>query len=145
MSDSITAVAAPSTTTVAGKNLSRQDVGRLKNAAADFEALYLQQMLQAMRRTIPEGKPGEMFQPGPGERLFREMLDGEYAKVMSRRANGVGFKEMLLRHLTQEGAAAYRNQSAAKSATQAVEQLRTGGQVLQATEHQVVNTGNNGR
>ncbi|MBF0124255.1 MAG: rod-binding protein [Magnetococcales bacterium] len=144
MGDSVTAVASlsqPGKLSTQAAKLSRQDVDRLKNAAADFEALYLQQMLQAMRRTVPEGKPGELFQPNAGEKLFREMLDGEYAKVMSRRVNGTGFKEMLLRHLTQDGAAAHRSQAAA----QAVERLRADANTVQAAGSQVVNTGNNGR
>ncbi len=125
---------APAVTTAVAPQQPRQEVTRLKNAVSDFEALYLQQMLQAMRRTVPEGKPGELFQAGNGEKLFREMLDGEYAKMMSRRPNGMGVKEMMLRHLTQKGGMdAYRSQEAA----QAVGKLQADRQAMQAAGSQM--------
>jgi Rod binding domain-containing protein len=88
------------------------ELKRLHGAMADFEALYLQQLLQTMRSTVTEGKNGELFAPGPGEKMFREMLDGEYARVMSQRADGLGFKKAMLDNLGR-GSAKYRAAAAA--------------------------------
>lgn len=76
--------------------LSTEDRQRLQQAAADFEALFMRQMFAAMRKTIPTGG---VVPNGEGERLFRDLLDGEYAKIGSAGNNGIGLKEALLRQM----------------------------------------------
>lgn len=83
------------------KTLSQTDRERLKDAAADFEAIFLKQMMTSMRRTVPKVREGEeaLFKESEGEKIFRDLLDGEYAKVLSRRERGgLGLKEAILKH-----------------------------------------------
>ena len=88
----------PSTT------LSPQEEKRLQNNAADFEALFIKQMLGSMRKTVPKSqdKEGIFLRESEGEKIFRDLLDGEYAKVMSQRKNGLGMKEALLKYLANQ-------------------------------------------
>lgn len=84
--------------------LSATDKKRLEGAATDFEAMFIKQMLTAMRKTIPKGREGEavLIKESEGEKIFRDLLDGEYAKVMSQRKNGVGLKEALLKYMANQ-------------------------------------------
>ncbi|MBF0135574.1 MAG: rod-binding protein [Magnetococcus sp. DMHC-1] len=75
---------------------------RLKEAVADFEAIFVRQMLGAMRQTIPDEGENALIKKGNGEKIFREMLDSEYADRISRRANGLGLKEVLYQKLTED-------------------------------------------
>ena len=63
--------------------------------AQEFEALFTSMMLKAMRRTVPEGSamPTSM-----GEKIFTEMLDGEYSKMMTGR-NSLGLAEMIFKEI----------------------------------------------
>ncbi|MBF0294369.1 MAG: rod-binding protein [Magnetococcales bacterium] len=77
--------------------ISPSDLRRLNDATADFEALFLQQLFKSMRNTVPTDPNGGLFAKGPGEKLFQEMLDGEYAKNFSRGRNGLGLKEAIFK------------------------------------------------
>ncbi|MBF0400645.1 MAG: rod-binding protein [Magnetococcales bacterium] len=85
-------------------SLSTADQKRLQGAATEFEAMFIKQMLTAMRKTIPKALPGEvpLIKESEGEKIFRDLLDGEYAKVMSQRKNGLGLKEALLKYLANQ-------------------------------------------
>jgi peptidoglycan hydrolase FlgJ len=61
------------------------------DACTDFEALVLSQLLKSMRASIPDGG---LIPRSDGERVFQEMLDGEYAKTISR-SNAMGMAAML--------------------------------------------------
>ncbi|MEO5348026.1 MAG: rod-binding protein [Magnetococcus sp. YQC-3] len=85
-------------------SLSPQDKKRLQATAADFEAMFIKQMLSSMRKTVPKSREGEptLIKENEGEKIFRDLLDGEYAKVMSQRKNGLGLKEALLKYLANQ-------------------------------------------
>ncbi|MCF8466790.1 MAG: rod-binding protein [Sneathiella sp.] len=73
-----------------------QSVDKAKEAAAQFEAFFLSQVLNSMSSGL---KTDDAFGGGESEKMFRSMLNEEYAKNMSRN-NSVGiadavFKEML--------------------------------------------------
>lgn len=53
----------------------------LKKAANEFEALFVDQMLQQMRQS---GIKSELFPEKEGEQTFRAMLDSEYSKMASQ-------------------------------------------------------------
>ncbi len=84
--------------------LSPQDKKRLQATAADFESMFIKQMLSSMRKTVPKSREGEsaLIKESEGEKIFRDLLDGEYAKVMSQRKNGLGLKEALLKYLANQ-------------------------------------------
>lgn len=66
--------------------------------AQEFESLFLQQMLGAMRKTIPEGG---LTETSHGREIFTEMLDAEMAKSASRQG-GVGLADLIYRQLSGE-------------------------------------------
>ena len=62
------------------------DREKLKKACADFEALFLAQMLKGMRRTIPQtGLMGS----GPGKEIYQTLMDRELSRNMAQRG-GMG-------------------------------------------------------
>ncbi|HOF86721.1 MAG TPA: rod-binding protein [Armatimonadota bacterium] len=79
-----------------------RDDRRLRDVCAEVEALFFSQLLREMRASIPDDG---LIPRGDGEALFREMLDGEYAKVLAR-SSPTGLAAMLYRQLTAGGAPA---------------------------------------
>lgn len=71
----------------------------LRQVARDFEAILVQQMIGAMRRTV--GESG-LIEKGAGERIFESMLDEEWAKKLSASGGPNGLSEMLYRQLSQQ-------------------------------------------
>ena len=67
----------------------------LLQACQDFEAMFLQQMLKEMRKTVP--KDGIIPQSHEQD-IFTAMFDEEVAKKMSNQG-GVGLAEMLFEQL----------------------------------------------
>lgn len=53
----------------------------LYKAAQDFEALFIKQMLDAMRKTL--NTQDDMVGSGTGQDMYNDMLYDEYAKKMS--------------------------------------------------------------
>lgn len=81
--------------------ISARDEGKLKKALGEFEAIFLQQMLASMRKNVP-ASGGVMGQDSQGEKMFRDLLDTEYAKVMSQRTNRQGLKESMFDQMTRQ-------------------------------------------
>lgn len=54
--------------------------GKLRELSKEFEAIFVNQMIKAMRKTIM--KTG-LITGGTGEEIFTEMLDMEYSKALS--------------------------------------------------------------
>jgi peptidoglycan hydrolase FlgJ len=78
-----------------------QTAAQAKQAAQDFEAQFLSQMVQHMFTGI---KSDSMFGGGQGEEMFRSMMYDEYGKILARHG-GVGIAAAVERELlkTQEG------------------------------------------
>lgn len=74
----------------------RESQKELRRAAAEFESLFINQMLKSMRETI--GK-SELFHGGNAEDIYASMLDTELSKNMAK-AGGIGLADMLLRQLS---------------------------------------------
>lgn len=68
-----------------------QQTDKLKQACLDFSAIFIKQMLNAMKKTVP--KSG-MMDGGMAEEIFEDMLYDEYAKSMAQTA-GFGLAEMM--------------------------------------------------
>ncbi len=75
-----------------------QDKARLRKAAQEFEALLVEQMLKEMRKTVPESN---LFGEEKGREIFREMLDGEFARLMTGRG-GIGIADFIVRSLEKQ-------------------------------------------
>ncbi|MGM0607064.1 MAG: rod-binding protein [Candidatus Muiribacteriota bacterium] len=72
-----------------------KNVEKLKETCNEFEAIFAQQMLKAMRETV--NKTG-FVDGGNAEEIFQSMLDEEYANKMSKEGD-LGLSEMLFEQL----------------------------------------------
>lgn len=73
-----------------------KDERQLKEACQDFEAIFIKQLLDGMRKTVPRT---ELFERTLGEEIFEDMLYTEYAKIMSRRGS-LGIADLLFKQLS---------------------------------------------
>ncbi|MFN2371917.1 MAG: rod-binding protein, partial [Candidatus Krumholzibacteriia bacterium] len=55
-----------------------EDREGLERAAREFEGVFLNQLMQAMRRTVPEN---ELFNSQGATKIYRQMHDQEIAKA----------------------------------------------------------------
>ena len=69
----------------------------LRQAAEDFEAMALAQMLAPMFETLSSGG---LFGGGPGEDVYRSLLVEEYGRSIAR-TGGVGIADQVERELLQ--------------------------------------------
>jgi len=67
----------------------------LRQAAEDFEAVFLAQMLAPMFETL---ESDSMFGGGPGEEIYRSMMVEEYGRTLARNG-GVGIADQVEREL----------------------------------------------
>jgi peptidoglycan hydrolase FlgJ len=86
--------------------MSDPDKQKLRAACQDFEAVFLNMMLQSMRATVPKS---DFFGRNSGEELFKSMLDQETTKNMAK-AGGAGLADMLYKQLVKEQALTIREQ-----------------------------------
>lgn len=85
-----------STTNVAmGLQTNPTDDARLREACARFEGVFMQQLLEAMRETIPDDG---VLSGGIGEELFTSLLDQHLADEVALRQRG-GLGETLYQQL----------------------------------------------
>jgi len=104
MSDSLlalqaeNALAAGRRTPTVGRGM---NLVRAREAAQDFEAFFLGQMLQPMFADLDAEEP---FGGGAAESMWRSLLVDEYGKAFARQG-GVGIADMVLREMIkmQEG------------------------------------------
>ncbi|SLN77138.1 rod-binding protein [Oceanibacterium hippocampi] len=68
---------------------------RALDAAKDFEAVFLTEMLKSMWAGIETDGP---FGGGHGEEMFRSLLTEEYSKTLSR-AGGLGISDAVHREI----------------------------------------------
>ncbi|PIE59690.1 MAG: flagellar biosynthesis protein FlgJ [Desulfobulbus propionicus] len=64
------------------EGLSAKDKQSLSQSCTDFEALFLQYMVESMRKTIPES---ELFPKSSGQKMYEGMLDTELAQQMAEK------------------------------------------------------------
>jgi len=75
---------------------SAQEAKRLENACAEFESLFINLVMQQMRKTV--AKSG-LIDGGTGEEIFTGMMDEEIARQMSLRQD-LGLRGALIEQLT---------------------------------------------
>lgn len=63
------------------KPMASTDKKALKKSCQDFEAIFIQSLFKAMRKTVPEGG---LFDKDNATSMFEEMLDQEIASTMAR-------------------------------------------------------------
>ena len=67
----------------------------LRKSCRDFEAIYVQEMYKAMRKTVPDGGIGEKDMANG---LYKEMLDMEMAKATAA-GKGTGIGEAMYQQM----------------------------------------------
>jgi len=58
-----------------------RELKKLREASQDFEAIFIKQMLDAMRKTVPKGG---IIDGGMAEEIFEDLLYEERAKIMAK-------------------------------------------------------------
>ena len=71
------------------------DEAKLREAANDFEAIFIQQMLKTMRKTSLESN---FIPKSEGEKYFRSMLDEHYAQLTAK-SGSLGLGEIIYKQL----------------------------------------------
>lgn len=70
--------------------LKSQSPEKIREAAEDFEAMFLSEMFNHMFSGLDVDP---MFGGGHGEEMFRSMMVQEYGKIMARSHNGIGLAD----------------------------------------------------
>lgn len=68
----------------------------LEKAAKEFEAVFLNTLMKAMRKTVPEN---EIFNGGGSTKFYQQMHDAEMAKALATANGGLGIADMIVRQL----------------------------------------------
>lgn len=86
------------------KVLDSEDEKELKEVCNEFEGVFLNMLYKQMKASIPESD----FEPDSiGKNIFESMLD---EKLMERasQTKGIGFSDMLYKHLSQKLKSVYK-------------------------------------
>ena len=76
----------------------QRDKQALKKSCQDFEAIFVQSMFQAMRKTVPEGG---LFEESSPTKIYQDMLDQEIATQISRHQS-LGLAEQMYRQMEKK-------------------------------------------
>ena len=74
------------------------DTAQVRKAAIEMESFFINQMFQAMRRTVPE--PQGVFERSTAEKIFQEMLDEQTAANLAQ-SGGIGLADVIYEQLTR--------------------------------------------
>lgn len=74
---------------------SPQTSDRIRKVAKEFESIFTSMMLRAMRKTTGENP---LLPMGFGEKIYTEMLDDEYAKMIGNHAS-LGLSDLIVKEL----------------------------------------------
>jgi len=67
------------------------DEGRLKKACTDFESLFINRIIESMRKTVPESG---FLGGGPDKEVLQSLFDQEVSRSLAR-AGGIGLGKMI--------------------------------------------------
>lgn len=87
--------AAPEVTS--GTVLSSPDEKKLYQACVDFESIFVKQMLDSMRSTVPKGG---LFDGGMSQEIFEDRLYDSYAEKISSTA-GLGLARQMFEQIKE--------------------------------------------
>lgn len=73
---------------------------QIREAAQEFESVFLFQMLKQVRNSIHKEEEGIM-NGGMGEEMFTGLLDEEYAKVMAK-SNSTGLADVIYQQMSRK-------------------------------------------
>lgn len=90
---------APSGTGGSGLTSREATQQALRQATEEFEAVFLNQMIAAMRSTVGEGS---LIQKSAGEKIFEGMLDEEWSQKLAGRHGSRGLAHVLYQQLSRQ-------------------------------------------
>lgn len=96
---------------LSGEATRKSDLAGLEKAAKQFEAVFLNTMMKAMRRTVPEDK---LFNSAGPMKFYQQMQDAEMAKAMATGHSQIGITEMIVRQFKNNVAGGESAAQAAK-------------------------------
>jgi soluble lytic murein transglycosylase-like protein len=70
----------------------------LEKSAKEFEAVFMNTLMKAMRKTVPDNK---LFNSGGATKFYRQMHDAEMAKALATGNSGMGIADMIVRQFEQ--------------------------------------------
>ena len=73
----------------------------LEASAKEFEGVFLNTLLKAMRQTVPDN---ELFNSNGATKFYRQMHDAEIARTLATGHSGMGIADMIVRQLSREPA-----------------------------------------
>jgi flagellar protein FlgJ len=79
----------------AGKQKTARDLKALRESCREFEAIFIQQMYQAMRKNVPDDG---LFPQDNATSIYQDMLDVEIAKETAK-GQGIGLGESMYNQL----------------------------------------------
>ena len=74
------------------------DEKKLKQAGEDFEALFLNQLLQSLRRTVIKSR---IMGDAPGKEVYQSLFDRELSKKMAHQG-GLGLGKLLVQKVLEK-------------------------------------------
>ncbi len=74
---------------------SREDLAK---AAEEFEGVFLNQLMKAMRKTVPDNK---MFNSTGPTKFYQQMHDSEMAKALATGHSGMGIRELIIQQFEE--------------------------------------------
>ena len=82
----------------ASSKMSEAELQKLKKACADFESLFIYQLLKTMRQTVPKSQTGfGSF----AKDTYTMMMDQKLAEKIAAEGEGVGLQKVLYDQLTR--------------------------------------------
>lgn len=75
-----------------------KDTEKLEKACRDIETLFIHQMLKQMKATVPQGG---LLPESMATRIYRDMLDTEYSKLIAESPDNLGIAKMLYKELSK--------------------------------------------
>ncbi|MDD5452530.1 MAG: rod-binding protein [Desulfovibrionales bacterium] len=107
MADNISIPAESSKIKVIGQSADKRTKDeKLKAACAEFESLFIHQLLKMMRDAVPKTA---LFHGGPGEDIYTSMFDQEVARKMAE-DRGIGLGKQLYEQVSEAIAKTRRNE-----------------------------------
>lgn len=73
----------------------KDDLAARRRTSEQFEAIFIQQLFQGMRATVPTGN---LLESDRSVEVFQDLMDRQLAEEMARR-QGVGIADLMLRAL----------------------------------------------
>ncbi len=78
-----------------GRDVDKHDPEALKKLCQEFEAIFFDSMVKAMRKTVPEGG---LFPKSNAQKIYQEMLDMEISTSAAKN-QGIGIADMMYRQI----------------------------------------------